>query len=122
MASDYAQFVYKWGKLVKFGNGKISETGHWGLRDQYFNSPNDLFVVLSVRAQFVLITKASLYQNAIADDPSFEPFWAWSRLLRLHTQLEFPRWCDWHHPWEPRRPSLPPFGYYRFSGPQNMEE
>ena len=122
MARDYAKYVYKWGELVKFGRGKISDTSHWGLQDQFFNFHLDLFVVLSVRAQFVLITKASLYRNAITEDPYFEPFWTWSRLLRLHTRLEFPRSCDFHHPWEPSRPTTPPFGYYRFAGPQNREE
>ena len=122
VARDYAKYVYKWGELVMFGNGKISETGHWGMQDQFFNFRHDLFVVLSVRAQFVLITRASLHQNAIAEEPNFEPFWIWSRVLRLRSRLEFPRACDWYHPWEPRRPSLPPFGYYRFFGPQNKEE
>ena len=74
VARDYAKYVYKWGELVKFGRGKISDTSHWGLQDQFFNFHLDLFVVLSVRAQFVLITKASLYQNAITEDPYFEPF------------------------------------------------
>ena len=122
MGRDYAKYVYKWGELVTFGRGKISETGYWGLQDQFFNFRHDKFVVLSVRAQFVLITRASIYRNAITEEPDFEPFWTWSRVLRLHSRLEFPRACDWHHPWEPQRPALPPFGYYRFSGPQNKEE
>ena len=120
-ARDYAKFVYKWGELVKFGKGKISETGHWGLQDQFFNFRHDLFVVLSARAQFVLITRTSLHQNAITEEPNFESFWVWSRVLRLHTRLEFPRTCDWFHPWEPQTPTTPAIEY-RFSGPQNQEE
>ena len=121
-ARGYAKYVYKWGELVTFGRGNISDTGNWGMQEQFFNFRHDLFVVLSVRASFVLITKAATYRDAIAEDPFFQPFWTWSRLLRLYTRLEFPRSCDWNHPWEPEKPSAPQAGYHKFSGPQNEEE
>ena len=118
---DFAQFLYKWGELVNFGTGEISEIGNWGLKNENFNFQHEFFVVLCWRATFVLVKKALVYQdNAIAEDPNSEPFWAWSRLLRLYTKLVFPRSMDgnWNHPWEPTRPIAPPAGYYQFKGPQ----
>ena len=121
-ARDYAKYVYKWGQLVEFSKGKIDETGNWGLHQQFFNFHRNLFMVLSTKGDYVLVTKASLYQNGIAKDPNFQPMWTWSRFLRLHSRLEFPRASDWSHPWEPEKPQEPPFGYYRFIGPSNKEE
>lgn len=121
-ARDYAKYLYKWGQLLKFGDGTITEVGNWGINQQIFNFADSVFIVLSVKTRYVLVSKAIMVEDGIATDPNFVPIWTWSRLLRLHTRLEFPRVSDWQHPWEPQRPPRPAFGYYQFKGPENKEE
>ena len=33
-ARNHGKYIYNWGQLIKFGSGRINDTGNWGLQNQ----------------------------------------------------------------------------------------
>jgi len=121
-ANCYSKFLYKWGLTVVYGiTGNMFELGNWGMMGDFHDNQFS-HVILGQKPNYVLIRRALVDGEAIEDDRDFEPFWVWSRLLRIERFHTFPRRCEWSHSWEPLEPLAPPNGYFHFLRPLNHEE
>ena len=121
-ANQYAKFIYKWGHTVRFGTGSEGEIGNWGFQAAQWHFANQSYAVLSQEDNYVLVIQAIVINEAVGVDFDHPPLWVWSKFLRVHKRLSFPRRINWNHAWEPHPPMPPPFGYFYLCRPENKEE